>query len=123
VDAATVFRALGDETRLCILGLLPQKRLCVCQIAQALGISQPNASKHLSRLRSAGIIGCKKISQWCFYTVSETFKQNYSALWTFLRGVFAADPKYAANLKKLQAVIDSCVCCQQILAERCDSQT
>jgi len=115
VDAATIFKALGDETRLRILGLLPEKRLCVCQIAQTLGISQPNVSKHLARLRGADIIGCKKISQWCFYTVSDTFKRNYGALWTFLCSVFATDPVYAANLKKLQYVIDSCVCCQQVL--------
>ena len=117
MDAATIFKALGDPTRLCILGLLPEKRLCVCQIAQTLNISQPNVSKHLARLRGAGIIGCKKISQWCFYTVSDTFKHNYGALWTFLCGVFATEPVYAYNLKRLQSVIDSCVCCQQILVD------
>jgi len=43
-----VFQALGDKTRLRILGLLLTGEVCVCHIHESLGVSQPNASRHLA---------------------------------------------------------------------------
>ena len=117
----TVFRALGDATRLRILGLLSQKELCVCQIAEALGISQPSASKHLGKLRTAGIITCKKVSQWCFYYVPDTFKTRHDALWACLCAVFLRDAPYTDDAAMLQSVIDSRICCQQVLKKNQES--
>ena len=116
----TVFRALGDATRLRILSLLSQKELCVCQIAETLGISQPNASKHLGKLRNAGVITCKKRSQWCFYYVPDTFKTQHDALWAFLCDAFMRDATYTSDAATLQNVIDSRICCQQVLAKNKD---
>ena len=45
------FKLLSDETRLRIMVLLYHGEFCVCQITGITGISQPNVSKHLARLR------------------------------------------------------------------------
>ena len=43
---ASVFKALSDETRLRILGLLLTGEVCVCHIHESLKIPQPKASRH-----------------------------------------------------------------------------
>ena len=44
-----VFKALGDATRLRILGLLLTGEVCVWHIHESLRVSQPKASRHLAR--------------------------------------------------------------------------
>ena len=46
------FKALGDSTRLKILGLLAIKELCVCEVMVALDLTQPTASHHLRILEN-----------------------------------------------------------------------
>ena len=50
----TLFKALGDATRLRILGLLLTGEVCVCDIHESLKIPQPKASRHLAYLRAIG---------------------------------------------------------------------
>lgn len=52
-----IFKALSDETRLTILGLIFRHgHLCVCEVEQILGISQSKASRHMRYLRDAGLL-------------------------------------------------------------------
>ena len=46
-----LFKALADETRLRILGLLLAGEVCVCDIHESLKIPQPKVSRHLAYLR------------------------------------------------------------------------
>jgi ArsR family transcriptional regulator len=62
-----LFKALGDETRLRIVALLAHGELCVCHIQEALGLSQPNASRQLGVLRSAGIVTDRREGTWVYY--------------------------------------------------------
>ncbi|MGI5849289.1 MAG: ArsR/SmtB family transcription factor [Christensenellales bacterium] len=118
MNLSSVFKALGDDTRLRILGLLRDRELCVCEIGQTLEIQQPNISKHLNKLRYAGIIQCRKISQWCFFRLSDTFIAERAVLYNFLAGEWARGRQYREDLKKLREVIESNICCQQILKDR-----
>jgi len=52
-----IFKALSDETRLTIMGLvLKHGHLCVCEVERVLGITQSKASRHLRYLRDAGVL-------------------------------------------------------------------
>jgi ArsR family transcriptional regulator len=52
-----IFKALSDETRLTIMGLVFRHgHLCVCEVEQILGITQSKASRHLRYLRDAGVL-------------------------------------------------------------------
>jgi len=62
-----LFRALGDETRVRIVALLTHGELCVCHIEAALGLSQPNASRQLGILRSAGLVAPRRDGNWVYY--------------------------------------------------------
>ena len=66
-----VFRALGDETRLRIVALLTHGELCVCHIEQALELSQPNASRQLGILKSAGIVDSRRDGTWVYYFLAD----------------------------------------------------
>ena len=65
-----VFRALGDETRLRIVALLAHGELCVCHVEQALGLSQPNASRQLGILRTAGVVDSRRDGTWVYYRIA-----------------------------------------------------
>jgi ArsR family transcriptional regulator len=64
-------KALGDETRVRIVGLLAQGELCVCHIEKALGLLQANASRQLAILRSAGIVEPRRDGHWTYYRLAE----------------------------------------------------
>ena len=65
------FKALSDETRLRVLNLILERECCVCEIMQALEISQSKASRHLSALYDAGFIKLKKEGLWSLYSIDE----------------------------------------------------
>jgi len=66
----TLFRALGDRTRLRILGLLIGGEVCVCDIHESLKIPQPRASRHLAYLRRAGLVEARKKGLWVHYRLA-----------------------------------------------------
>jgi ArsR family transcriptional regulator len=65
-----LFKALADETRLRILGLLLTGEVCVCHIHESLRIPQPKASRHLAYLRRAGIVETRKDGLWVYYRLA-----------------------------------------------------
>jgi DNA-binding transcriptional ArsR family regulator len=60
---ATTFAALGEPTRLQIVELLRERPFAVGDLAEALSIRQPQASKHLRVLREAGIVGVEAVAR------------------------------------------------------------
>lgn len=65
-----ILKALSDESRLRILKLLlGRKELCVCEIEAALNLSQSKVSRHLTVLRSAGLVEDRREGLWIFYSL------------------------------------------------------
>ncbi len=77
---ARIFKALGDETRLQILGLLRLRELCVCELAAVLPVSQPAVSQHLRRLREAGLVRERRRSYWTYYALREDLPDHVATL-------------------------------------------
>ena len=65
-----IFKALADETRLRILGLLTAREMCVCEVMVALHLTQPTASHHLRILENVGLVSDRKEGKWVFYSLS-----------------------------------------------------
>jgi ArsR family transcriptional regulator len=65
-----LFKALADETRLRILGLLLTGEVCVCHIHESLRISQPKASRHLAYLRRSGLVETRRDGLWVHYRIA-----------------------------------------------------
>ncbi len=117
MDLSDVFKALGDPGRLRILSLVATNELCVCMIAEVLNVSQPSVSKHLNRLRYSSIIKCRKIQQWCFYSLSDSFRTHCHELLDFLFQQWNQSEQYQSDIKKLDYLKNNYCCCQQLLIE------
>ena len=76
-ESINIFRALSDNTRLRIMRLLikERKELCVCEIMDSLHESQYNVSRHLRKLKIAGLVRERKTGRWVFYSLSETTEE------------------------------------------------
>ena len=69
---AEVFKVLGDRTRIKLLSLLAHKEeLCVCDIAEALGMGQSAISHQLRVLRSARLVKYRKEGKEAFYSLDD----------------------------------------------------
>ncbi len=77
---AALFQALGDPTRLRILGLLLTGEVCVCHIHESLRIPQPKASRHLAYLRRAGLVDTRREGLWVYYRLAESENAVVSAV-------------------------------------------
>lgn len=61
------FKALADENRLKIIGLLAQGEYAVEQIAEILNLSPSTVSHHLSKLSKAGLVSARPESYYNTY--------------------------------------------------------
>jgi len=69
-DPVAFYKALGDSTRLkSILLLVSQQQLCVCELMQALNLSQPKISRHLAILKQQKILESYRQGQWVYYHI------------------------------------------------------
>lgn len=72
-----VFKALNDETRRKILGLLSDKgSLTASEIHDQFEMSKPSISHHLSILKNAGLVTSEKKGQYVHYTLHTTVIQD-----------------------------------------------
>jgi ArsR family transcriptional regulator len=77
-ELVKAFKALSEETRLRILNLLLERECCVCEVMQALNISQPRASRNLSALYDAGFLKLRRQGLWALYSIDkEGLKEHY----------------------------------------------
>lgn len=67
---ALVFQALGNETRLKILGTLSVKELCTCDIVQTLGGAATTVVFHLRMLEEAGLISSRQVGRFTLYQLN-----------------------------------------------------
>jgi len=64
------FHALSDPIRISVLELLRQRELCVCDLCDALEISQSKLSFHLKTLREAGLVNSRPEGRWIYYSLN-----------------------------------------------------
>jgi ArsR family transcriptional regulator len=67
----TIFKALGDATRLGIFRLIAAQdaEICVCDITDRFDVSQPTISHHLRVLRNTGLVTVSRRGVWAYYGV------------------------------------------------------
>mgnify|MGYP002862741584 CR=1 FL=1 len=70
-DLAELFKIFGDSTRVKILYALFEAELCVCDIAQLLGITQSAVSHQLRVLKSARLAKPRREGKTVFYSLAD----------------------------------------------------
>lgn len=66
-----ILKALADKTRLEILLLLSRREMAVCELIDALKLSQPAVSHHLKILKYAQLVKDTRDGKWVFYSIDE----------------------------------------------------
>ena len=69
-------RALAEETRVRIIGLLIDQPLEVGEISKRLGVSPYNVSKHLRILREAGLLEVEKDGRRHLYALPDAIRRR-----------------------------------------------
>ena len=77
-DLIKAMKALSDETRLRILKILLERECCVCEVMQALDISQSRASRNLGILQDAGFLKVRRDGVWIVYSVDWQTANRYA---------------------------------------------
>ena len=96
------FKSLGEENRLRILALLMHGDMCVCEIEESLNMTQSNVSRHLTALKSCGILESYKKAQWAYYKINDKFKEENQNLWIYIVEKFKMNPNYMIDYEKYQ---------------------
>ena len=106
-----VFKALSDETRLRILKVLQERdELCVCEIMQALGISESRTSRNLGMLKDAGFVTDRREGLWVHYSLNKEKLNDYHQVinrlmkgWLNDEGIIKEDRKRLRKAVKLSS--------------------
>ena len=70
-DLAELFRIFGDSTRIRILYVLFESEMCVCDIAQLLGMTQSAISHQLRSLKNAQLVKARREGKTVFYSLAD----------------------------------------------------
>lgn len=72
-DLASVFKALGDPTRLRLLSMIaasPTGEVCACDLPDPVDRTQATVSHHLSVLTRAGLIAREQRGKWAWFRIA-----------------------------------------------------
>ncbi len=109
-DLEKAVKASADINRVRILNMLRTRKMCVCEIAFVLGISQPSVSRHLRKLSSAGFIQSEHEGLWTNYYLCP--KNAYAE--NFLKNLvtwMCSDETISGDKKKIDEANRTNLCC------------
>ncbi len=108
-QTSTLFRLLGDTTRLRLLRVLAQDRFNVSELTGILGVAQSGVSRHLGLLKDAGLVAEERDAGFVYYRLAEEGRINgHASLWALLETQFATaadDRAVKEDESRLQEVL------------------
>lgn len=93
-------KAFADPTRARILNALRKSELCVCELVDALEISQSTLSTHLQTLRIAGVVETQKRRTWIIYRIAPDALESIEALF---QRFGSQDSRIERDLERVEA--------------------
>ena len=110
-NLARAAQALSDETRLRILNVLMVQECCVCEVMQALEISQTRASRNLKILNDAGFLSMRTDGLYSLYSLKNSANGFHANLLEAIKKEVGGNPtarKDVARLRKSKRVGPKC---------------
>ena len=105
-DVIKAMKALSDETRLRILNVLLERECCVCEVMQALDISQTRASRNLGIIQDAGFLKARRDGAWMLYSVDwETTNCYATSLAKLLKDFPVSNELLARDKERLKKAV------------------
>jgi ArsR family transcriptional regulator len=84
-ELIAIARALSDPTRIRVMAALRNGELCVCELVDALDISQSSLSSHLQICREVGVVTTRKESRWIYYSLSARYEPLIETIFSELQ--------------------------------------
>lgn len=109
-SASTLFKALGDETRLKLVALLAHGELCVCQLERLLELAQPTVSRQLTVLRNAGVVEPRREGSWIHYRLAKQSDPKRARILQSLIRQFSADQTLSLQLQDVRRKLGPGAC-------------
>lgn len=106
-----VLKALSDPNRMRIMKMLQKREMCVCEMAEALGIAQPSVSRHMRILSDADLVVCRREGIWLQYLWNKSPTNPYaSSMLGHLETWLEEDPEITALQDKASSLsrVDIC---------------
>jgi ArsR family transcriptional regulator len=105
-------KTLADKNRLRIVGLLSREKLCVCELASVLKITQPSVSKHLKKLKQAGIIDSEQDGFWTNYFLVGGSKNSERELVIVVEKLLSELLEIKADARTAKKINRQKLCCR-----------
>jgi ArsR family transcriptional regulator len=86
---ADLFKALGDPARVRIVNVLATsdgEPVCICNLTEPLGLTQPTVSHHMKRLFDAGLVDREQRGKWAYFSLKRDAVEKLAAV-ADLKGV------------------------------------
>jgi DNA-binding transcriptional ArsR family regulator len=87
-EAAELFRALADSTRLAVFECVARREMTVTELTNRFDVSQPAISQHLAALRDSGLVSQRKEGKYVYYRAKPAgikplihWLSHYQAFW------------------------------------------
>ncbi|MBF0192543.1 MAG: metalloregulator ArsR/SmtB family transcription factor [Magnetococcales bacterium] len=107
VTPEILLKSLVDETRLrCVMLLLAETELCVCEFGHALSEVQPKISRHLGTLREHHVVLDRRAGQWVYYRLHPELPEWAIALIRALAIGLHGSRLHAEDRERLRAMPD-----------------
>ncbi|MFH1783308.1 MAG: metalloregulator ArsR/SmtB family transcription factor [bacterium] len=107
-----LLKALADRNRMRIIALLKNRKMCVCELAHVLGITQPSVSRHLRKLGAAGLISDEQASFWTDYRINNRDKCS-EVLMSNINRWLSDEKLIKEDLKKAKNIDRRKLCCKK----------
>ncbi|MBU1062071.1 MAG: metalloregulator ArsR/SmtB family transcription factor [Candidatus Omnitrophica bacterium] len=110
-DLEYILKTCADKNRIRILKLLQEKKMCVCELAFVLGITQPSVSRHLKKLKKAGLVEIEQDSFWTNYFIKS--RNSYAkTILSLLQKWLNEDKIVKGDLIKVKKADRAKLCCK-----------
>jgi ArsR family transcriptional regulator len=85
---AELFKALADPARVRAVNLLATsgEPVCICNLIEPLGLSQPTVSHHMKKLLDAGLVEREQRGKWAYFSLKRDAVEKLAAV-ADLKGV------------------------------------
>ena len=106
-----ILKALADESRIRIVALLKKRNgLCVCEITEIIGLSQPTISSHLKKLQDAEIITYSKDGLWVKYSLDENMEKEIEQFLDSIVQILGEDEKIKSDVSRSFKINREMIC-------------
>jgi ArsR family transcriptional regulator, arsenate/arsenite/antimonite-responsive transcriptional repressor len=95
--------ALSDKTRVRIVSLLLERGCCVCEVMQALNISQTRASRNLRILSDAGFLDLRTCNSYSLYSLKKEKDSLHNHLLEALKNELSGNTTAQNDVNRLQS--------------------